>query len=66
MVAQMKSLGSVVDKITIATDGTLVRFRAALTMADVNQLLSLLDGGTGPAQGSPPRPGPARIQHRSS
>ncbi len=58
MVAQTKSLGGVVAKITLASDGTLVRFRAPLTMAEVNQLLSLLDEDAGHAQGSPPSNGP--------
>lgn len=53
MAAQMKSLGKVVNAITITSEDTVVRLRAALTMDDVNQLLSMLDEGGGPAQGSP-------------
>jgi hypothetical protein len=56
--AQWKSLGSVVGKITVTVDSDVVRFRAPLTVEDLNQLLSALDGGTTPAQDSaPPNPG---------
>jgi len=56
--AQWKSLGSVVGKITVAVDNEIVHFRAPLTVDDLNQLLSALDGGSPPAQGSaPPTPG---------
>ncbi len=54
MVAQMKSLGTMVQKVKIGTDGNVVRISAALTMDDVNHVLSMLDGGTPPAQDSPP------------
>lgn len=57
MAAQAKSLGRIVDKITIAADGDLVKFRASLDIDEVNQLISALDGGGTDAQGSPP-PGP--------
>jgi hypothetical protein len=56
--AQLKSLGSVVAKITVAVEGNVVKFRAPLTVEDLNQLLSVLDGGSPPAQDSaPPAPG---------
>jgi len=56
--AQWKSLGSVVGKITVSVDNDVVHFRAPLTVEDLNQLLSALDGGTPPAQDSaPPTPG---------
>lgn len=57
MAAQMKSLGPIVNQVTLATEDSVVRLRAALTMEQVNQLLSVLDEGGGPAQGSPaPQP----------
>lgn len=52
MVAQMKGLQRVVDKIEVKTDNAIVRFTAALSTDDVNQLLSALDGNPAPAQGS--------------
>jgi hypothetical protein len=55
--AQLKSLGSVVNKIKVSTDGAQVRFEAPLTMADVNQVLSVLDAKQPPAQDSPPPAG---------
>jgi hypothetical protein len=58
MAAQMKSMGKVVDKIAISAEGDLVRFKANLAMADVNQLISALDGEGGDEQISPPTPGP--------
>jgi hypothetical protein len=57
MAAQAKSLGKIVDKIQIAADGDVVRFKANLDPDDVNQLVSALDGGGVPAQVSPPAPG---------
>lgn len=54
MVAQMKSLGPVVAKVAVAAEGTVVRFRAPLTVDDVNQLLSVLDEKPASEQGSPP------------
>lgn len=43
MVAQAKALGAVVAKVVVQAEGTVVRFRAPLTVEDVNQLLSVLD-----------------------
>ena len=43
MVAQMKSLGPIVAKVAVQAEGTVVRFRAPLSVEDVNQLLSVLD-----------------------
>ena len=57
MVAQAKALGALVQKIKISVEGSTLRFVAALTMDDVNHVLSMLDGGTPPAQDSPPAPG---------
>jgi hypothetical protein len=54
MAAQAKSLGKIVDKIAISVDGAVVRFKADLPMADVNQLISALDGSGPAAQDSPP------------
>jgi len=56
--AQWKSLGSVVAKLAVAVDREVVHFRAPLTVEDLNQLLSALDGESTPAQDSaPPTPG---------
>ena len=57
MVAQAKSLGTVVDQVKIAADASLVRFSANLDMPAVNQLISVLDGGGGSAQSAPPSDG---------
>ena len=57
MAAQAKSLGTIIDKIAIAADGTMVRFKAILDLDEVNQLVSALDVGGGSAQGSPPAAG---------
>jgi hypothetical protein len=54
MAAQAKSLGRVVDKVTISADKQVVRFRAALGIDEVNLLISALDGGGVTAQDSPP------------
>jgi len=54
MVAQMKSLGPIVAKVAVTAEGTVVRFRAPLTVEDVNQLLSVLDEKPASEQGSPP------------
>jgi hypothetical protein len=55
--AQWKSLGAVVGKVTVAVDKEIVYFRVPLGTADLNQLLSALDGGGPPAQDSaPPNP----------
>lgn len=58
MAAQAKSLGKIVDKVAISVDGDVVRFKANLAMADVNQLISALDGEGAAEQDSPPTPGP--------
>jgi hypothetical protein len=55
--AQWKSLGAVVGKVTLAVDKEILHFRAPLSVDDLNQLLSALDGGSTPAQDSPPTPG---------
>lgn len=47
--AQKLSLGTVINKVTVVANGSIVRFNAPLDMADVNQLLSVLDG-SGPAK----------------
>ncbi|HSD86367.1 MAG TPA: hypothetical protein VLB44_02595 [Kofleriaceae bacterium] len=54
MAAQVKSLGRLVDKVAISTDDSIVHFKADLGMDEVNLLISALDGGAPPAQGSPP------------
>jgi hypothetical protein len=54
MAAQAKSLGKIVDKVTISADKQVVRFKAALSAQDVNLLISALDGGGITAQDSPP------------
>jgi hypothetical protein len=56
--AQLKSLGAVVGKLEVAAENTVVRFRVALTVSDVNQLLSALDAGSMPAQDRAPAPSP--------
>jgi hypothetical protein len=57
--AQLRSLGSVVGKIAVAADGNIVQFRAALTVDDLNHLLSALDGdGTPPQNLAPLQPSP--------
>jgi hypothetical protein len=57
MAAQKMSLGKVVNKVSIQSSGTVVYFRAPLDMADVNQLLSVLDGGGVAKQDAPPPAG---------
>ena len=42
--AQLKQLGSVVKKVAVSIDGSIVRFKAPLDMNDVNHLLTVLDG----------------------
>ena len=54
MAAQLKSLGSIVAKVTVIAEQSVVRFRATLTMDEVNRLLSVLDEKPSPEQGSPP------------
>ncbi|HEY6173551.1 MAG TPA: hypothetical protein VIX73_03865 [Kofleriaceae bacterium] len=56
--AQLKSLGSVVGKLELSTEDSVVHFRIALTVADVNQLLSTLDVASMPAQDRAPAPSP--------
>jgi len=56
--AQIKSLGTVVGKVTVAAENDVVHLRAPLTVDDLNQLLSALDGSKPPAQDSAP-PAPA-------
>lgn len=53
-IAQSKSLGPAVAKVVVTVEGTVVRFRAALSVDDVNQLLSALDEKPASEQGSPP------------
>ncbi len=54
--AQVKQMGPLVDKIAISATGDLVRFRIELGMADLNELLSMLDGtGSAAQDSSPPR-----------
>jgi len=59
MAAQFKGLGKLVDMIEVTSDGSLVRFIAAVDSEQVNQLLSVLDGGEGSAQSPPPPSGSA-------
>jgi hypothetical protein len=54
MVAQAKSLGTIVDKVSIAADGVALRIRASLDPDEVNQLISALDGGQPPPQDAAP------------
>lgn len=54
MWAQMKSLGELVQKVTVTADGSNVQFKADLSMEQVNQLLSVLDAKPPPEQDSPP------------
>jgi hypothetical protein len=57
--AQLRSLGSVVGKVAAAADGNVVQFRVALTVDDLNRLLSALDGDSTPPQNrAPPQPSP--------
>jgi hypothetical protein len=62
MVAQAKSMGPLVQKVKLALDGNVVRIGAALTMDDVNHVLSMLDGGAPPKQDSPPATGSGSAQ----
>lgn len=66
MWAQMKSLGELVQKVTIAADGSTVRFAVDLTMEQVNQLLSVLDAKPAPEHLSPPVGGSAATDGKSS
>jgi hypothetical protein len=56
MAAQVKSLQPVVDKVAVVATAEVVSLDAALTIDDVNQLLSALDVTPPPAQDSPPPP----------
>ena len=56
--AQLKLLGSVVGKLEVSAQDTVVRFHVALSVADVNQLLSVLDVAGTPAQDRAPAPSP--------
>ncbi|MGE0547309.1 MAG: hypothetical protein AB7O24_21410 [Kofleriaceae bacterium] len=55
--AQFRSLGPLVNKIKVAANDKVVRFGVELTTEEVNQLLSVLDAGPQPKQGSPPAQG---------
>lgn len=56
--AQLKSLGSVVAKVAVSVDNDVVQLRAPLTVDDLNQLLSALDGrGTSAQDSAPATPG---------
>ena len=59
MAAQVKSLQPVVDKVAVVAQAEIVNLDAALSIDDVNQLLSALDVAPPPAQDSPPQPQPA-------
>lgn len=52
--AQMKSLGTVVNKVQLSTVENQLKFTASLSMTEVNQLLSVLDEPAPPAQVTPP------------
>ncbi|MEJ7599275.1 MAG: hypothetical protein WKG01_15320 [Kofleriaceae bacterium] len=52
--AQIKSLGPIVERVKVMTERNVLRFRAPLTMDDVNHLLSVLDGPKPAQQDSPP------------
>ena len=52
--AQLKSLGPVVDRVKIVAERNVLRFRAPLSMDDVNHVLSVLDAPKPAQQDSPP------------
>jgi hypothetical protein len=54
MAAQKFSAGTLVDKITVSANEKVVHVRVALTLDEVNQLVSALDGKGSAAQDSPP------------
>jgi hypothetical protein len=57
--AQLKSLGSVVGKVAVTSDASIVQLHAALTVDDLNHLLSALDDTSTPPQDrAPPQPSP--------
>ncbi len=58
MVAQMKSLGPIVAKVVVTAEASVVRFRAPLSLDDVNHLLSVLDEKPASEQVSPPPEAP--------
>lgn len=55
--AQLKSLGSVVGKLSVSVDDAVVQFRVPLTVDDLNQLLSALDADSTSAQDRAPAQG---------
>ena len=57
MIAQLKSLGTMVEKLKVSTSENIVRFDVGLSMDDVNHVLSMLDGSAAPKQDSPPPTG---------
>jgi hypothetical protein len=54
MAAQKLSLAKIINKVTIQASGAVVHIRATLEMADVNELLSVLDGPAPAKQDSAP------------
>jgi hypothetical protein len=57
--AQLRSLGSVVGKVAVTADASVVQFRVPLTVDDVNHVLSALDdASTRPQDRAPPQPSP--------
>ncbi len=52
--AQAKRLGKLVDKIAISAEHDRVHLKVELDLDDINQLISVLDGGVSSAQDSPP------------
>jgi len=52
--AQARSLGTIVDKFKIAADGSIVRFSIDLSIDEVNQVISALDGKAPAAQDAAP------------
>lgn len=56
--AQLKSLGSVVGKVTVTAEANVVQFRVALGVNDMNLLLSALDDASTPTQNRAPAPSP--------
>jgi hypothetical protein len=57
MAAQTKELGKVVNKLTISSSGTVVRFKAALSIDDINRLFCVLDGAGNCGQDATPQQG---------
>jgi hypothetical protein len=55
--AQLKSLGSVVGKLSVSVDNNIVEFRVPLTIDDLNQLLAALDVSGSSAQDRAPPQG---------